>query len=808
MPDETRIFHFHSDAVADDTFQIAAMKGIEEVSDPYRFEIDLVSAKADVPLDKMLTSKAWIAIRQSVPVSGGKRGTRIYKMHGILSDFEVLEKIHETIKYRATLVPRLWKCTLTTQSRVFQDVDIKDLIKQVLTDKDGPGLSTSDFDVKAVGPFQKREFVVQYNETDLEFLHRWLEHEGVFYYFDQTESGEKIVFADGTAHYATLPGDPKIPYRPDPASRSRAAGATAEETMQEESVHSFRCRVRKTTKEVVLKDYNYRTPSVEIKGKAEVKNPAGEGRLYVYGEHFKTPKEGSDIAKIRAEEIQARDKVFLGTGDHRSFRPGSKFNLSEHFRGDFNATYVLTTVRHTLSQGTSATGGGGGGNMAYENEFDCIPADDICRPERVTPWPSIHGFINAKVDAGGSGEYAEVDAEGRYKIKLPFDLSDKKDGKASRFIRMAQPYAGANMGMHFPLHKDAEVLLSFIDGDPDRPIIASAIPNLETTGPVTSGNQTQCVVRTGGRNQIHFEDNDGSQRVSLSTPHSNTFLQIGAPTDGGGGSNGAGGGSCGAPAPGDEAGVNMGTDADINFQSARDYIHRTGGNVTIETTKNELKITKGDSASETHGNSRSWVKGNSESETVGNSKSKVTGNSESTVSGDSTSTVVGNSTSKVVGDTDSTFVGKSMSKSLAAAVELFAGNKDSAALAVTTELFVGAKMSSTNAISLEANTGGKVTLCDASDIKTAAQKLEEITGPNEIKGGTITVDATTALTLEGGTSITIKCGGSEITIGPAEIKIKSAAITIEGSGKVDVKSDGMATVKGSMIKVDGQVMEG
>ena len=178
----------------------------------------------------------------------------------------------------------------------------------MLTDPEGPGLSASDFEIKANGPFLKREFVVQYNETDLDFLHRWLEHEGVYYYFDQTESGEKIIFGDGTAHYSKLPGDPKIPYRPDPASRSRAAGATAEETLQEESVHSFRCRMKKTAKQVVLKDYNYRTPSVEIKGKYEVKNPVGEGASTSTARVARRPRRAT-ASKIRGEEIQCRDKI-------------------------------------------------------------------------------------------------------------------------------------------------------------------------------------------------------------------------------------------------------------------------------------------------------------------------------------------------------------------------------------------------------------------------------------------------------------------------------------------------------------------
>jgi type VI secretion system secreted protein VgrG len=804
MSVESRLFHFHSDAVPDDAFQLSGMKGEEELSQPYSFVLDLMSKKADVPLDKILKEKAWLAVRQSIPVSGGKRGTRVYKIHGIVSDFEVLEKVQDWVKYRAVLVPRLWKCSLTTQSRVFQDADIKDLIKKVLTDPDGPGLSATDFDIKAAGSFKKREFVVQYNETDLDFLHRWLEYEGVFYYFDQTESGEKIVFGDGTAHYASLPGDPKIPYRPDPTSRSRAAGTTTEETLQEESVHSFRCRVRKTPKQVLLKDYNYRTPSLEIKADAPVQNPGGEGKLYVYGEHFKTSEEGKDLAKIRAEEIQCRDKTFDGTGDHRSFRPGTKFTLSEHYRPDFNASYMLVRIAHAMTQGTAA--GATGGSTGYAITFEGIPAEDVFRPERVTPWPSIHGFINAKVDAGGSGDYAEIDDQGRYKVKLPFDMSDKKDGKASRFIRMAQPYSGADMGMHFPLHKNTEVLLTFIDGDPDRPIIASSIPNAETTPPVTSDNQTQCAIHTGGGSKMVIEDTDGNQRVHISTPTQGTFFQMGSKSDGGGGSNGAGGGSSGAAAPGAEDGVSMGTDADINFQSARDYVHRTGGNVTIETTKNELKITQGNTAAETHGNARTWTKGNSESETIGNSKSKVTGNAESQT--------IGNSKSQTVGSTDETFTGTKTSKSLSAENEMTMGAKNSmsasveaeTAVGAKSEIFSGVKFESTTGLSTEANKGGKVTLCDMTDLKTAAQKLEEVTGPSEMKGGTITIDATTALTLEGGSSITIKCGGSEIKIGPAEITIKSPSVTINADAKLEHKSGGVLKIQGSMLDVSGQAM--
>ena len=806
MPDETRIFHFHSDATADDVFQISSMTGEESLSHPYRFDLDLMSKKADVPLDKMLNNKAWIAIRQSVPLSGGKRGTRLFKIHGMLSSFEVLEKVNDYIKYRATLVPRVWKCSLVTQCKVFQEMSIPEVVKKVLGDAAGAGLSEGDdFELRLNKTYLKREFVIQYNESDLDFIHRWLEHEGIYYFFEHSESGEKMVLADTASAYGKLPGDPKIPYRPDPTGRARASGASAEETLQEESVHKFRCLLKKLPKEVVLKDFNYRTPSVDIKAKATVNSPVAEGLFYTYGEHYKDKSAGDAIAKVRAEVFQCRDKTFDGVSDHKTFRPGTLFTMSEHYRADFNASYLLVGLRHRLTQGTSAAGGGGS-SMSYSNEFDCIPGEDVFRPEQVTPWPSIHGMINAKVDAGGSGDYAEIDDQGRYKVKLPFDLSDAKDGKASRFIRMAQPYAGADMGMHFPLHKDTEVLLTFIDGDVDRPIIAAAVPNAETTPPVTSGNRSQCAIHTGGGSKMVIEDTDGNQRVHISTPTQGTFFQMGSKSDGAGGSSGAGGGSSGAAAPGAEDGVSMGTDADINFQSARDYIHRTGGNVTIETTKNELKITQGDTASETHGNAKSWVKGNSESEVVGNSKSKVTGNTESEM--------IGNSKSTTIGSTDETFTGTKTSKSLSAENEMTMAAKNSmsasteaeTAVGAKSEIFGGVKFESTTGLSTEANKGGKVTLCDMAELKTARQKLEEVTAANEIKGGTISLDATTTLSLEGSTGITIKCGGAEIKLSPAGIEIKGAQVKIDAQAQLELKSGGVAKIQGSMLDVSGQAM--
>ena len=132
--------------------------------------------------------------------------------------------------------------------------------------------------------------------------------------------------------------------------------------------------------------------------------------------------------------------------------------------------------------------------------------------------------MSAKIDASGDGQYASIDDHGRYKVKIPFDLSDKENGEASHYIRMAQPYAGGNYGIHFPLHKNAEVLLTFVDGDPDRPVIAGSIPNPSNASPVKGANQTQAVLRTAAQNEIVIEDSDGGEQIHINQACGNEIL--------------------------------------------------------------------------------------------------------------------------------------------------------------------------------------------------------------------------------------------------------------------------------------------
>ena len=154
-----------------------------------------------------------------------------------------------------------------------------------------------------------------------------------------------------------------------------------------------------------------------------------------------------------------------------------------------------------------------------------IPADVQFRPKFNAKKPKFNGTLNAKIDAAGSGQYAELDEQGRYKVILPFDLSGRKDGKASTWLRMAQPYAGTDHGMHFPLHKGTEVLLNFMDGDPDRPFVTAAVPNPETPSVIGDINSTMSGIKSAGGNEFHMEDSDGHQRIIMKAGNKKSFFR-------------------------------------------------------------------------------------------------------------------------------------------------------------------------------------------------------------------------------------------------------------------------------------------
>ncbi len=505
-----RRFGFRSRAFPEGTFEVLRFEGEEALSRCYRFTLELVSARADLDLRAALASAATFTMFRP----GGE-----VAVHGMLASFEQLDPAGALGCYRATLVPRLESLAWTCASQIHLGRTIPQCLLACLEEG---GLSGADVRLHLLGPSDPWEFICQYEESHLDFFSRWTEQLGLYYFFEQGEHSEQLVVTDSLLAHRPMAQGGRVRYRPpaglDPLGR-------------EEAVLGFRSRQCALPRAVLLRDHNDQQPSLELAARAEV-GAAGHGLAYAYGEPFRTLEEGRQLARIRAEEWRCGERRYFAETSVPFLRSGYLFELEGHPGAANNQEYLAVAVRHRGSQAALGPAGWSGAlageerEATYRNTVEAIPAAVQFRPGRRTPRPAILGGLPARVDAEGSG--AELDGQGRYKVILAFDRSGRQGGKASAWLRLLQPCAGAGHGMHLPLHKGTEVMVAFAHGDPDRPFIAGAVPNPEAPSVVTRANPHQGILQSAGRNRLLLDDQPGQERLVLESPKHGSYLHLGA----------------------------------------------------------------------------------------------------------------------------------------------------------------------------------------------------------------------------------------------------------------------------------------
>jgi type VI secretion system secreted protein VgrG len=291
---------------------------------------------------------------------------------------------------------------------------------------------------------------------------------------------------------------------------------------------------------VVISDYDYIKPALSLVGSADV-SADGTAEWSVYGDRVFSPEGAKRVATFRAESLVARKSVLSARGTQRHIRTGYRFELAEHPRLD--REYLVISMSHIGRQLHGAPELdellGSESNKSpevYRIELEAIPSDVQYREPRHTPWPKIHGFENGVIDGAATSTYAQIDDHGRYATKLRFDEGPGKAGTASTWLRMAQPHGGGLEGFHFPLRKGTEVLVQFLDGDPDRPLIAAVLPK-QPPQAVAAGNNTKNVMQTGGSTRTEIEDLAGGQYMHNTTPPQNTSMWMGTDATSKGGHN-------------------------------------------------------------------------------------------------------------------------------------------------------------------------------------------------------------------------------------------------------------------------------
>ena len=489
------------------TTVIAGFRGSEGISRPYAFDVYInVPGNVDLELEEVVGSRATLLL------SDGLIPTATFG--GVFASFELIRALPENALYLGRVVPRLWQLSLTRHSRMFTKQSIPEVIQAVLEDE-----GITDFEFRTVGSYAIEEHVCQYKESSLDFIHRWMEREGMYYFFEQTEDGEKLVITDDKSQHAKV-STGAIQYHPT-VGQDHSAGRHFD---------NFTVRHASLPATVRLVDYDYGKPSLDVSGSASV-SPNGFGEMREYGRRFFTPGEGSRIARIRAEELRAQAAVYHATGGAVGLTPGFQFTLEHHPKGGLNKDYLITAIEHFGYRGDIAQAWGSLVKHEYDDEYRvdlmALSADQQYRHPCRTNWPRIDGFENGVVDGAATSEYAQIDDQGRYLVKLKFDEGTLKDGKASTYVRMMQPHGGTIEGFHFPLRKGTEVIFIFLGGDPDRPVISGVVPNTVTPSPVVAANYTQNIIQTGGSNYITIEDLSGSQFINIFTPSLQTNFYLG-----------------------------------------------------------------------------------------------------------------------------------------------------------------------------------------------------------------------------------------------------------------------------------------
>lgn len=492
-------YKMHFAEIKDGTVGVVSFEGEEEISGLFEFRIVLASFEKKLDSSKILNKYAKFTMIRS------DKSER--EIHGIISQFEQFGQTKDEVFYKVVLVPRLWRANLTFQNEVYQNIEINDLIK-LITDKSG--LSGQDCEINLKNNYPKSEFIVQYRETDFNFLNRRLEHYGIYYYFDHSRGKDVVCFTDDNTGLPDL----KL-------SESLGYNENQDPFGDVESILDISSNEKVVTGTVQLKDYNYLFPEKQLMAQSQI-NSELPGTFYDYGDNFENEKDAEVLARIRNQEFIAQTKIYRGKTNCRLFSSGHRFTMDSHYRDDWNNEYVITKVYFTGSQkGQFAVPQKlQTADLLFDCRFEAIPFEIDFRPLRKTPIPKISGIMSAKLESGATDEYAFLDDHGRYRAKMLFDISDKTNGEASLPIRLTQNYSGSGYGVHFPNHKGTELLWACVDGNVDRPIGLGTIPNPSQASPVAAKNKSQNIIRTASGNEFILDDKSKETQIILKSSDS------------------------------------------------------------------------------------------------------------------------------------------------------------------------------------------------------------------------------------------------------------------------------------------------
>ncbi len=700
-----------STPLGSDVLLLATLAGVESISRPFHFELGLLSEDPEIDFTKI--------VGQPITITLDLHGANEPRyLHGHIRSFTQLRNRDGFAHYRAELVPWLWFLTQTTDCRIFQNKSVDEIIEQVCQD-----LGHRDLRSDLSGSYAKLEYCVQYRETDFAFVSRLMEHFGISYFFEHKKDKHVLVLVDSPAKFPECPGQKKARYKEDDRVTDLLAdpGIITDLQLRQE-VHSGKISYR---------DHNFERPpqTLEVAAKGTIKVDYASYEQYDYPGKYLVRDQGESLAKLRMQSLEARHLMISGSSTCRPFLPGYTFELTEHPRPDANTKYLLLSVRHDL-----CAGGYTKDVATYTNSFVCIPAKAQLRPERLTPKPRVEGPQTAVV-VGESGEEIYTDKHGRIKVQFFWDRQGKQDQESSCWVRVSQGWSGKGWGAMFIPRIGMEVIVDFLEGDPDQPLVTGAVYNAQQTPPYPlPAERSKSTVKTNsykgdGFNELRFEDKSGSEEIFVHAQK------------------------------------------DQNEVILHDHTTDVGNDQT-------LKV--GHDQSETVGHNQTVGVGNDQSITVGHDQTVQIDNDQSTsVSGHMMVTI-----SKTLTET----VGINYAETVGMAMELTVGASFAETVGISKNVNIGKSLSESIGASHSESIKDNLTVEAGKNIQLTAGK--QIT---EKSGKELTLDAGTKVVIVAADEISLKTGSASIVLKKSgDISISGAKITVKASGDLVLKGSKIA----------------
>ena len=481
---------------------VIAFEGEESVSELFQFSIVVGCKSSDVEFSKVIGKNAQLTLKSK------------YKryFHGIINRFVQREKGRHYTVYHASLVPRCWTLFHRHDCRIFQKESIKTIITEKLLKKAGV---TNKFRSKGGTDPKKREYCVQYRESVWDYISRLLEEEGYFYYFEHGDNKHVLQMGNDFTFHPDIEKDPD---ETDADAKITVGYHGADAAPGKEFISQLQYAEEIRTGAVTLNDYNYEKPKLDFKSPKKAKKFT-ELEDYDYPGLFLLPEQGKELAQLRVDEYQAMRKILEGQSDSIRFTAGYCFRLDLSDREKLNKKkYMLTQVCHFGEKHDDLEAGLISRRIRYHNTFRCIQRDRPFRPPRLTPKPSVLGCQTALV-VGPKDEEIYTD-KGRIKVQFHWDRKGQKNENSSCWVRVAQTMAGQSYGSLWIPRIGHEVVVDFLEGDPDRPLVIGSVYHAQNPPAFTSGDdktktsfKSNSSIGGGGHNELTFDDKKNKEQI-------------------------------------------------------------------------------------------------------------------------------------------------------------------------------------------------------------------------------------------------------------------------------------------------------